>query len=92
MSDTKVYEPEIRALPGTASEFCEVVVLKSRTLHQVIATIKEEKVPGSQVAAMTLQELTEDLDMTTLQVRHLRYNPQDEPVLVQEWYSSNTRL
>ena len=31
-SDTKVYEPSIRALLGTAPQFCEVVVLKSRTL------------------------------------------------------------
>jgi hypothetical protein len=29
--DTKVYEPEVRALLGTAAHFCEVVVLKSRT-------------------------------------------------------------
>ena len=28
LSDTKVYEPEIGALLGTASHFCEVVVLK----------------------------------------------------------------
>jgi len=28
LSDTKVYEPQIRALLGTASLFCEVVVLK----------------------------------------------------------------
>jgi len=31
-SDTKVYEPEIRALLGTASHFCEVVVLKLITV------------------------------------------------------------
>jgi len=28
LSDTHVYEPEIRAFLGTASHFCEVVVLK----------------------------------------------------------------
>ena len=28
LSDTKVYEPQIRALLGTASHFCEIVVLK----------------------------------------------------------------
>ena len=28
LSDTQVYEPKIRALLGTASHFCEVVVLK----------------------------------------------------------------
>jgi len=33
LSDTKVYEPHIRALLGTASHFCEVVVLKSKTLN-----------------------------------------------------------
>jgi len=32
LSDTKVYEPYIRALLGTASHFCEVVVLKLRTV------------------------------------------------------------
>ena len=30
LSDTKVYEPEIRALLGTASHSCEAVVLESR--------------------------------------------------------------
>ena len=29
LSDTKAYEPQIRALLGTASQFCEVVVVKS---------------------------------------------------------------
>ena len=32
LSDTKVYELYIRALLGTASHFCEVVVSKPRTL------------------------------------------------------------
>jgi len=32
LSDTKVYEPQIRALLGTASHLCEVVVLKLRTV------------------------------------------------------------
>jgi len=32
LSDTKVYETQIRALLGTASHFCEVVVLKLRTV------------------------------------------------------------
>ena len=31
LSDTEVYEPPLRALLGTASHFCEVVVLKLRT-------------------------------------------------------------
>ena len=31
LSDTKFYEPEIRARLGTAAHFCEVVVLKLRT-------------------------------------------------------------
>jgi len=31
LSDTKVYEPQTRALLGTASHFCEVAVLKLRT-------------------------------------------------------------
>ena len=31
LSDTRVYEPQIRALLGTASHFCEVIVLKLRT-------------------------------------------------------------
>jgi len=34
LSDTKVYEPYIRALLGTASRFCEVGVLKSRTVSR----------------------------------------------------------
>ena len=32
LSDTTVYEPSIRALLGPASQFCEAVVLRSRTL------------------------------------------------------------
>ena len=32
LSDTKVYEPYIRARLGTAAHFCEVVVLKLRTV------------------------------------------------------------
>ena len=32
LSDTKVYEPSIRARLGTAAHFCEVVVLKLRTV------------------------------------------------------------
>ena len=31
LSDTRVYEPYMRALLGTAKIFCEVVVLKLRT-------------------------------------------------------------
>jgi len=34
LSDTKVYEPYIRALLGTASQFCEVVVLKSNATER----------------------------------------------------------
>jgi len=33
LSDTTIYEPEIRALLGTASHFCEVVVLKSSEVN-----------------------------------------------------------
>ena len=32
LRDTKVYEPEMRALLGTASHYCETVVLESRTV------------------------------------------------------------
>ena len=32
LSDTKVYEPSIRARLGTASHFCEAVVLRSRSV------------------------------------------------------------
>ena len=35
LRDTKVYEPQIRALLGTASHFCEVVVLKLRIFSGV---------------------------------------------------------
>ena len=35
LGDTRVYEPQIRALLGTDSHFCEVVVLKLRTVPQV---------------------------------------------------------
>ena len=32
LSDTKAYGPEIRALFGTASHFCQIIVLKLRTV------------------------------------------------------------
>ena len=35
LSDAKVYEPQIRALLGTASHFCEAVVLKLRTVKNI---------------------------------------------------------
>ena len=35
-SDTQVYEPQIRAFLGTASQFCELLVLTSRTEPIVI--------------------------------------------------------
>jgi len=35
LSDAHVYEPEIRALLGTASHFCEVVVLPALPPHTV---------------------------------------------------------
>jgi hypothetical protein len=38
LSDTKVYEPEIRALLGTVSYYSEAVVLKSRTVPSGTAT------------------------------------------------------
>jgi hypothetical protein len=37
LSDTKVYEPCIRAPLGAASQFCEVVVLQSRTIPNCTA-------------------------------------------------------
>ena len=36
LSDTKVYEPQIRALLGTAPHFCEVVVLRLRTREHML--------------------------------------------------------
>jgi len=38
LSDTKVYEPSIRALLETAAYFCEVVVLKLTGVAGVICT------------------------------------------------------
>ena len=34
LSDTKVYEPQIRALLGTATHFCEAVVLRSHLFER----------------------------------------------------------
>ena len=36
LSDTQVYEPQIRALLETESRFCEVVVLGSRTYSRTV--------------------------------------------------------
>ena len=35
LSNTNVYEPQIRALLKTAAHFCELVVLKLRTMTHV---------------------------------------------------------
>ena len=40
LSDTKVYKPEIRALLGTASHYCEAVVLKSRTVPNQVRLVR----------------------------------------------------
>ena len=40
LSDTKVYEPQIRALLGTASHFCEAVVLRLRTVPISLRTLR----------------------------------------------------
>jgi hypothetical protein len=37
LSDTKVYEPKIRALLGTAQHLCEVVVLQLKTVPILIS-------------------------------------------------------
>ena len=44
LSDTQVYEPYIRARLGTASHFCEVVVLKLRPvpIAQRLLTLPEK--------------------------------------------------
>ena len=36
LSDTKVYEPYLRARLGTAAQFCEEVVLKSKKLFSIL--------------------------------------------------------
>jgi len=45
LSDTKVYEPYIRALFGTASHFCKVVVLKLRTVRARSASRQGDLLP-----------------------------------------------
>ena len=40
MSDTKVYEPEIRALLETAPHLCEVVVLKLAYTSETCSQVK----------------------------------------------------
>jgi len=42
LSDTQVYAPYIRALLGTASHFCEVVVLKLGTVPQERVCVREK--------------------------------------------------
>jgi hypothetical protein len=51
VSDTQVYAPEIRALLGTASHFCETFVLKLRTVggEQVRVTL-----PAGNIAIASL--------------------------------------
>ena len=39
LSDAQVYEPEMRALLGTAANFCEVLVLKSPNVMPTLETL-----------------------------------------------------
>ena len=48
MSDTKVYEPELRALLGIASRYCEAVVLRSEIVPS--GTAQPAPVLASQVS------------------------------------------
>jgi len=43
LSDTKVYEPLIRVLLGTASHFCEVVVVKLISVQSLLVTGRDAK-------------------------------------------------
>jgi len=43
LSDTTIYEPSVRALLGTASHFCPVVVLKLRTVPLGTALSRRER-------------------------------------------------
>ena len=54
LSDTKVFEPEIRALFGTTSQLCEVVVLKSRTVSRTVL-IKQIEDSGAREQVMNPQ-------------------------------------
>jgi hypothetical protein len=50
LSDAKVYAPSIRALLGTASHFCEALVLKLRTVAKFDfnTTVSVQEVSKSQ--------------------------------------------
>ena len=62
MSDTQVYEPQIRALFGIASYFYEGVVLKSTTqcLSQALLTVKGEVFTWGCGEGFALGTATED--------------------------------
>ena len=47
MSDIKVYEPQIRALLGTASHLCEEVVLESRTILLRVRPMQSRGAPAA---------------------------------------------
>jgi len=58
LSDTKVYEPQIRALLGTALHFCEVIVLKLRTAP--IGTA--HPLPAPEASGLTASPYTRKVD------------------------------
>ena len=65
LSDTKVYEPQMRALLGTASPFCETIVLRLRKGRAWLSG-------GVHVRARSLLSLSPSLSLA----RSLPFHPQ----------------
>jgi len=57
LSDTNVYEPQIRARLGTAAPFCEVVVLKLRNVPASGAVPSPEPSPEAAFAVLTISSI-----------------------------------
>jgi hypothetical protein len=54
LSDTKVYEPSIRALLRTTSHFCEVLVLELRTVKLINFTLNVKLINLTRTGAVFL--------------------------------------
>jgi len=76
LSDTKVYEPQIRALLGTASHFCELVVLKFKTVDAgsppIVPATTLHRTGNGVVVPTALPEVGRRAPSTTLGLGPLR--------------------
>ena len=75
LSDTTIYEPQIRALLGTASHFCEAVVVSPQAIPRKIWQVCWET-PTPRVVQVPLPPLSLSLLLSSLELNDTQvYEP-----------------